>query len=57
MKNRFTTESPPAVEAGAMQARGCAPIEEMTLTDAELRVVSGGLNPQPLPPCVEPRFI
>jgi hypothetical protein len=57
MKNRFTTESPPTVEAGAMQARGCAPIEEVTLTDAELRVVSGGLNPQPLPPCVEPRFI
>jgi hypothetical protein len=33
--------------------RASAPVE---LTEAELRVVAGGLNPQPLPPFVEPKL-
>lgn len=30
--------------------------EVLELTDADLKAVSGGLNPQPLPPCQHERF-
>jgi hypothetical protein len=47
MKNRFTTELPRLDEAAAV------PAMLAELTDAELLVVSGGINPQPLPPRLE----
>jgi hypothetical protein len=47
MKNRVQTETPPAREAHN-------PTE---LTHAELHSMSGGLNPQPLPPRVAYNFL
>ena len=54
MENRFTTKSSAVAEAAKAPAQGLTLTE---LTDAELRAVSGGLNPQPLPPREEPHFI
>jgi hypothetical protein len=45
MNNRGQTETPKANELPATTGA----ITE--LNDAELHAVSGGLNPQPLPPC------
>ena len=47
MKNRMHTNPPKAGQPSA-------PANEITeLNDADLRAVSGGLNPQPLPPSHE----
>jgi bacteriocin-like protein len=54
MKNRVQTQTP---KAGELQAYNPPCNKKTELTDAELQAVSGGLNPQPLPPChEEPRF-
>jgi hypothetical protein len=37
-------------KAGGRSANDPSPNEVSELTDAELRLVSGGINPQPLPP-------
>lgn len=57
MKYRFKTQKARAAPAAEVSAN-CSTWDVMTiLTDADLRVVSGGVNPQPLPPQEEPPFI
>jgi len=52
MKNRVQTEMPKAGELPATAS------QMSELSDADLQSVSGGLNPQPLPPCQrESRFM
>jgi hypothetical protein len=57
MKHRWTAHSPPvAADSATIAAHGSIRTKVAIvadLTDAELRMVSGGLNPQPLPPCRE----
>jgi hypothetical protein len=47
MKNHGQTEMP---AAGKSRAYNPTRTKTTDLTDAELQVVSGGINPQPLPP-------
>jgi bacteriocin-like protein len=47
MKNHGQTEMPTAGKPQAYNPTGTKMTE---LTDAELQAVSGGINPQPLPP-------
>ena len=54
MKNRTHTETPNAGQSRAYDATWTKVTE---LTDAELQAVSGGLNPQPLPPRVAFSFL
>lgn len=49
MKNRMQTET---LNAGNVQMHNLTWNKMSELTDAELHAVSGGLNPQPLPPRV-----
>jgi bacteriocin-like protein len=52
MKNRVQAEMPKASELPATKS------QMSELSDADLQSVSGGLNPQPLPPRQgEPRFM
>jgi hypothetical protein len=53
MENLTQTEAP---QAGELRAHNSAWNTAAELTDAELGAVSGGINPQPLPPRRESHF-